>query len=95
MTQQNTGAFVMQLTGNPQGEYWFYSLITDRLLSCYRWTTLLMTTDVLYQVQSPARKDVSYVILTTLHNENYDKDNNDYDYEIDNESDPDLDSLIV
>ena len=54
-----------------------------------------MTTDVLYQVQSPARKDVSYVILTTLHNENYDNDNNDYDYEIDNESDPDLDSLIV
>jgi len=61
-TSGNTGAIVMNPTGNAQGDYQFMSLTTGKRLSRHQWTEIPMTNAVISAVESigQERRSASY-----------------------------------
>jgi hypothetical protein len=56
-TSRNTGAIVLNPTGNAQGDYFFMSLVTGKRLSRYQWTEIPMTNTVISAVEAMAEKE--------------------------------------
>ena len=56
-TSLNTGAIVLNPTGNAQGEYFFMSLVTGKRLSRHQWTEIPMTNAVISAVEAMAEKE--------------------------------------
>ena len=54
---RNTGAIVLNPTGNAQGDYFFMSLVTGRRLSRHQWTNIPMTNAVISAVEAMAEKE--------------------------------------
>ena len=50
-SSRNTGAIVLNPTGNAQGNYYFISLVTGKRLSRHQWTKILMTNTVISAVK--------------------------------------------
>jgi hypothetical protein len=92
MVTRTTGAIALWLTGNPQGGYYFLSLLTGRRLNCKHWTSLPMPAEVIDRVHVLARRSPPLGLsfadrdgLTTI--EDID-DNIDDDDEPDDDYDP-------
>jgi hypothetical protein len=56
-TSQNTGAIVLNLTGNAQSDYHFMSLATGKRLLRDQWTEIPMTNAVISAVEVMAEKE--------------------------------------
>jgi len=56
-TSRNTGAIVLNPTGNAQGDYFFMSLVTGKRLSRHQWTKIPMTNAVISAVKAMAEKE--------------------------------------
>jgi hypothetical protein len=56
-TSCNTGAIVLNPTGNAQGDYFFMSLVTGKRLSRHQWTKIPMTNAVISAVEAMAEKE--------------------------------------
>jgi hypothetical protein len=56
-TSCNTGAIVLNPTGNAQGDYFFMSLVTGKRLSRHQWTEIPMTNAVISAVEAMAEKE--------------------------------------
>ena len=56
MSPRTTGAIALRPTGNANGGYYFYSLLTGRRLHRTRWTPLPMPADVIDRVHAFARR---------------------------------------
>ena len=56
-TSRNTGAIVLNPTGNAQGDYFFMSLVTGKRLSRHQWTKIPMTNAVISAVEAMAEKE--------------------------------------
>jgi len=56
-TSRNTGAIVLNPTGNAQGDYFFMSLVTGKRLSRHQWNEIPMTNAVISAVKAMAEKE--------------------------------------
>jgi hypothetical protein len=56
-SSRNTGAIVLNPTGNAQGDYFFMSLVTGKRLSRHQWTEIPMTNAVISAVEAMAEKE--------------------------------------
>jgi len=56
-TSRNTGAIVLNPTGNARGDYFFMSLVTGKRLSRHQWTEIPMTNAVISAVEAMAEKE--------------------------------------
>ena len=56
-TSRNTGAIVLNPTGNAQSDYFFMSLVTGKRLSRHQWTEIPMTNAVISAVEAMAEKE--------------------------------------
>ena len=56
-SSRNTGAIVLNPTGNAQGDYFFMSLVTRKRLSRHQWTEIPMTNAVISADEAMAEKE--------------------------------------
>jgi hypothetical protein len=61
-TSRNTGAIVLNPTGNAQGDFFSMSLVTGKRLSRHQWTEILMTNVVISAVEAMAEKEGQQLI---------------------------------
>ena len=72
MKSCTTGAIATRPTGNAQGDHWFYSLTTGRVLDRRKWTPLPMPAEVIERVSLLAKANPAGVHFTNMRNEEYD-----------------------
>ena len=57
MATRTVGALALRPTGNAQGGYYFFSLVTGRVINRNRWTEIPMPADVITRVHALARRN--------------------------------------
>lgn len=67
MATRTVGALALRPTGNAQGGYYFFSLVTGRILNRNRWTEIPMPADVITRVHALARRNPRSCLFADRH----------------------------